>query len=41
MALALEKEVDEYGNRVYQPEMIRQWLENIRVKGLEQSFDSN
>lgn len=38
MALALEKECDEDGNKRYKPEMIYNWLDNIRVKGLEQSF---
>lgn len=38
MALALEKEVDESNCRIYKAEMIYNWLDNIRVKGLEQSF---
>ncbi len=38
MALALEKATDEYGNKLYKPAMIYDWLERIRQMGLEQSF---
>ena len=38
MALALEKETDEDGNRKYSQTMIYDWLDKIRQMGLEQSF---
>lgn len=38
MALALEKEEDEYGNKVYNSAMIYDWLDRIRQMGIEQSF---
>lgn len=38
MALALEKEEDEYGNKVYNSAMIYDWLDRIRQMGVEQSF---
>jgi len=38
MAIALEKEKDEYGKSKYNQAMIYQWLDNIRKMGLEQSF---
>lgn len=40
MALALEKEKDENGNQKYNPSMIYNWLNQIRIMGLEQSFYS-
>jgi len=39
MALALEKEEDENGNKKYNPAMIYDWLDRIRQMGLEQSFE--
>lgn len=38
MAIALEKEKDEFGNRKYNSTMIYDWLDKIRQMGLEQSF---
>lgn len=38
LALALEKEKDEYGNFVYNRTMILQWLDHIRLMGIDQSF---
>lgn len=38
MAIALEKEKDQFGQPKYHPTMIYQWLDNIRKMGLEQSF---
>lgn len=38
MAIALEKEKDEFGNRKYNSTMIFEWLDKIRQMGLEQSF---
>lgn len=38
MAIALEKEKDESGNRKYNSTMIFEWLDKIRQMGLEQSF---
>ncbi len=38
MALALEKMEDEYGNKLYKPAMIYDWLDRIRQMGLEMSF---
>lgn len=38
MASAMESAVDESGKHLYQPEHIYQWLERIRIMGLEQSF---
>lgn len=39
MAIAMEKEKDELGKNKYNPEMIYEWLDKIRKKGLEQSFE--
>jgi hypothetical protein len=41
MAIALEKEKDEFGQPKYHPTMIYQWLDNIRKMGLEQSFNKD
>lgn len=41
LALALEKSVDQNGNKRYNRTMIFQWLDHIRRMGLEQSFDVN
>lgn len=38
IALSLEKKVDELGNKVYNPSMIYDWINNIRKMGIEQSF---
>jgi adenosine deaminase len=38
MAIALEKEKDEFGNPKYKPAMIYDWLDRIREMGLQQSF---
>lgn len=38
MAIAMEKEKDELGNRKYNSTMIYEWLDKIRQMGLEQSF---
>lgn len=38
MAIAMEKEKDEFGNRKYNSTMIFEWLDKIRQMGLEQSF---
>jgi len=38
MALALEKMVDQDGNKLYKPAMIYDWLDRIRQMGLEMSF---
>jgi len=38
MALALEKEEDQKGNKIYNSAMIYDWLDRIRQMGLEQSF---
>jgi hypothetical protein len=38
MALALEKEEDQQGNKIYNSAMIYDWLDRIRQMGLEQSF---
>lgn len=38
LALALEKSVDDQGNRRYNRTMIMQWLDNIRKMGINQSF---
>lgn len=38
MAIALEKEKDEFGRLKYNPTMIYDWLNKIREMGLEQSF---
>jgi adenosine deaminase len=38
MAIALEKEKDEFGKRRYNSKMISEWLDKIRQMGIEQSF---
>lgn len=38
MAIALEKEKDEFGKPKYNPKMISEWLDRVRQMGLEQSF---
>jgi hypothetical protein len=38
VAIALEKEKDEFGNPKYKPAMIYDWLDRIREMGLQQSF---
>lgn len=38
MALALEKYVNERGERVYNRTLILQWLDNIRRMGIRMSF---
>ena len=38
MARALEKMKDERGKHIYKPAQIYQWLEHIRVMGIEMSF---
>lgn len=38
MALALEKEKDEFGKNLYNTSMIYDWLDRIRQMGIEQSF---
>ena len=38
MALALEKSIDNQGNKCYNRTMIMQWLDNIRKMGISQSF---
>ena len=38
MALALEMEEDQKGNKIYNSAMIYDWLDRIRQMGLEQSF---
>jgi len=38
MAIALEKEKDEFGNNKYNSTMIYEWLDKIRQSGLQQSF---
>lgn len=38
LALALEKHVDEKGERVYNRTLILQWLDNIRKMGIHMSF---
>jgi adenosine deaminase len=38
MAIALEKEKDEFGNNKYNSTMIYEWLNKIRQSGLQQSF---
>lgn len=38
MALALEKEEDENGVKLFKPAMVYEWLDRIRAMGLEQSF---
>ena len=38
LALALEKHVDERGERVYNRTLILQWLDNIRRMGIHMSF---
>lgn len=38
MAIAMEKEKDEFGNIKYNSTMIYEWLDKIRQMGLEQSF---
>lgn len=41
IALALEKSVDEYGNKKYNRAMIYQWIDNVRRMGLRLSFTDN
>lgn len=41
MLLAIEKETDKKGNRLYTPAMTFDWLQRIRQMGLEQSFCLN
>ncbi|MGL4344154.1 MAG: hypothetical protein ACRCTE_03075, partial [Cellulosilyticaceae bacterium] len=41
MACALEKVVDDDGNKVYTPTMIYEWLDKIREMGLQVSFSNN
>lgn len=38
MAIALEKEKDEFGNPKYKSAMIYDWLDRVREMGLQQSF---
>lgn len=38
MAIALEKEKDEFGKPKYKPAMIYDWLDRIREMGIQQSF---
>lgn len=38
LAIALEKEKDEFGKPKYKPAMIYDWLDRIREMGLQQSF---
>lgn len=38
MALALEKHVNEQGQRIYNRALILQWLDNIRKMGIDMSF---
>ncbi|MGV4529905.1 hypothetical protein [Ornithobacterium rhinotracheale] len=40
MAIALEKEKNELGEPKYSPSMIYEYLEKIRIMGIEQSFSS-
>ena len=40
LAIALEKEIDEQGNRKYSQAMIYDWLDRIREMGWEQSFQN-
>lgn len=39
MAIALEKEKDEYGNAIYPTTMIYDWIDRVRKMGIEQSFN--
>lgn len=41
LALALEKHMDERGERVYNRTLILQWLDNIRKMGIHMSFGKN
>lgn len=41
MAIALEKELDDKGERRYNQAMIYDWLDRIREMGIEQSFRAN
>jgi hypothetical protein len=41
MALGLEKETDNNGNRIYSSAQIFDWLERIRRMGLEQTFNKS
>lgn len=41
LARALEKKIDEKGNLVYQKTMIYEWLNKIRIMGLDQSFGNH
>lgn len=41
LALALEKYLDERGERVYSRTLILQWLDNIRKMGIHMSFGEN
>lgn len=38
MAIALEKEKDEFGKAKYNSKMISEWLDRVRQMGIEQSF---
>lgn len=39
MAIALEKEKDEYGNPLYSNSIIYDWIDRVRKMGIEQSFN--
>ncbi|CEN75145.1 adenosine/AMP deaminase [[Clostridium] sordellii] len=41
LAIGLEKAKDENGNKLYNTEMIYDWLDNIREMGIQQSFGYN